>query len=48
MSIETGTSIYGGYYAKDTDTGIHGYGTTPEAALADLQNKLADYRNKNR
>jgi hypothetical protein len=48
MSIESGESIYGGYYCKDTDTGIHGYGNTPENARLDLQNKLADYRSNKR
>ena len=46
MSIESGKSIYGNYYAKDTETGIHGYGNTPEDARLDLQMKLADYRSK--
>ena len=46
MSIVTDKSIYGGYYAKDTETGIHGYCNTPEGALLDLQGKLADYRSK--
>lgn len=48
MTIESGKSIYGNYYAKDTETGIHGYGNTPEGALLDLQNKLAEYRSKQR
>lgn len=48
MSIESGKSVYGGYYAKDTDTAIHGYGNTPEDARLDLQMKLADYRNNKR
>ncbi len=46
MSIESGKSIYGNYYAKDTETGIHGYGNTPEDARLDLQMKLSDYRSK--
>lgn len=46
MTIQSGKAIHGGYYCKDTDTGIHGYGTTQEDARIDLQNKLADYRNK--
>jgi hypothetical protein len=46
MAIESGKSIYGNYYCKDTETGIHCYGNTPEDARFDLQNKLADYRNK--
>ena len=46
MSIESGKYMYGGYYCKDTTTGIHGYGSTPEDARLDLQNKLADYHSK--
>jgi hypothetical protein len=45
-SYVSGKSIYGGYYSKDTDTGIHGYGNTPEDARLDLQMKLADYCSK--
>ena len=46
MTIESGKSIYGNYYCKDTETGIHGYGNTPEDARMDLQMKLDDYRRK--
>ena len=46
MAIESGKSIYGGYYCKDPETGIHGYGNTLEDARFDLQNKLADHRSK--
>lgn len=46
MTIKSGKSIYGNYYCEDSETGIIGYGSTSEDARLELQNKLADYRNK--
>jgi hypothetical protein len=39
----SGKFIYGGYYTKDTETGIHGHENTTEDSRLDLQMKLADY-----